>query len=51
MFTASAVRVCRDDGERSARQMFGFSLLYLALIFSLLLVDHAGAGLVRGGWL
>jgi protoheme IX farnesyltransferase len=51
MFTASAVRVCLDDGERSARLMFGFSLFYLALIFSLLLVDHAGAGLARGGWL
>ncbi len=51
LFTASAVRVCLDDGERSARLMFGFSLFYLALIFSLLLVDHAGAGLARGGWL
>jgi heme o synthase len=46
LFTASAIRVLRDDGERSARQMFGFSLLYLFLIFSLLLVDHIG-----GGWL
>lgn len=51
LFTACAVRVCRDDGTRGARLMFGFSLLYLLLIFSLLLVDHpAGAGLVRGGW-
>jgi heme o synthase len=46
LFTGSAIRVCRDESERSARQMFGFSLLYLLLIFSLLLVDRIG-----GGWL
>jgi heme o synthase len=51
LFTASAVRVWLDDGERSAKSMFGFSLLYLLLVFSLLLVDHAGAGLTRGAWL
>jgi protoheme IX farnesyltransferase len=45
-FTAAAILVCRDTGERSARRMFAFSLLYLFLIFSLLLVDHAG-----GDWL
>jgi heme o synthase len=48
LFTASAVRVYVDDSERSARLMFGFSLLYLLLIFSLLLVDHTDVGLVRG---
>ena len=37
-----AIQVCRDEGERSARRMFAFSLLYLFLIFSLLLVDHTG---------
>ena len=42
VFTGSAIQVCRDDGERGARRMFAFSLLYLFLIFSLLLVDHAG---------
>jgi heme o synthase len=46
VFTATAIRVCRDDSDRSARQMFAFSLLYLFLIFSLLLVDRAG-----GNWL
>jgi heme o synthase len=45
-FTGSAVLVCRDATDRSARRMFAFSLLYLCLVFSLLLVDHAG-----GGWL
>ena len=51
LFTVSAVRVCIEGSERSAKRMFGFSLLYLSLIFSLLLVDHAGAALARGGLL
>jgi len=42
MFTGSAILVCRDQTDRSARRMFVFSLLYLFLVFSLLLVDHAG---------
>jgi len=42
LFIASAIRVWRDESDRSARRMFGFSLLYLVLIFALLLVDHAG---------
>ncbi len=46
VFTGSAILVCRDTTDRSARRMFAFSLLYLFLIFSLLLVDHAG-----GDWL
>jgi heme o synthase len=41
-FTGSAILVWRDTTDRSARRMFAFSLLYLFLIFSLLLVDHAG---------
>src|ERR1700751_5660795 len=43
-FTGSAICVCRDESDRSARRMFAFSLLYLFLIFSLLLVDRAGEG-------
>jgi heme o synthase len=44
IFTGIAVWVWRDDGERAARQMFAYSLLYLFLLFALLLVDHcAGA--------
>jgi heme o synthase len=42
IFTGSAVLVCRDSTDRSARRMFAFSLLYLFLVFTLLLVDHAG---------
>ena len=44
-FTAAAVKVWRDPGDKSARQMFHFSLAYLALIFCLVLVDHG-----TGGW-
>jgi protoheme IX farnesyltransferase len=43
-FTGAAVRVWHDETDRSARQMFAFSLLYLFLIFSLLLVGHIGGG-------
>ena len=50
LFTASSIRVWRDAGERSARQMFAFSLLYLLLIFSLLLVDRSNAGWPAGAW-
>jgi protoheme IX farnesyltransferase len=43
-FTGAAIRVWRDETDRSTRQMFAFSLLYLFLIFTLLLADHtAGA--------
>jgi protoheme IX farnesyltransferase len=40
LFTGMAVRVLRDRGERSARQMFGFSILYLFLLFALMIVDR-----------
>jgi protoheme IX farnesyltransferase len=36
-----ALRVFRDDGVRSARGMFFFSILYLFLIFAALLLDRA----------
>ncbi len=39
-FIACAVRVWRDATDRAARQMFRFSLVYLAGLFLLLLVDH-----------
>ena len=45
MFTGTAIQVWRNDSDRTARRMFTFSLLYLFLIFSFLLVDHAG-----GNW-
>jgi heme o synthase len=44
MFTGTAIRVWRDDSERSARQMFAFSLIYLFLIFAVLLLEQLGGG-------
>jgi heme o synthase len=41
LFTIMALRVMRDPGERAAKQMFGFSILYLFLLFALLVVDRA----------
>ena len=41
-FTGTALRVWRDESDRSARQMFAFSLLYLFLIFALLLFERLG---------
>lgn len=45
VFTGTAVRVWHDSSERSARQMFAFSLLYLFLIFTFLLIDRLGGGM------
>jgi heme o synthase len=42
LFTGTALRVLRDPGERSARQMFGFSILYLFLLFALMAMDRVG---------
>jgi protoheme IX farnesyltransferase len=47
LFILAAVRVWFDSGERAARQMFAFSILYLFLLFTLLIVDRA-PGLVGG---
>jgi protoheme IX farnesyltransferase len=44
VFTGIAIQVWHDASDRSARRMFTFSLLYLFLIFSFLLVDHMGVG-------
>jgi protoheme IX farnesyltransferase len=47
LFVVAAVRVWFDRGERAARQMFAFSILYLFLLFTLLIVDRA-PGLIGG---
>ena len=44
LFILSALRVQRDASDRSAKRMFGFSILYLFLVFALLVVDK-GMGL------
>jgi heme o synthase len=41
LFIVGAVRVLYDSGERAARQMFAFSILYLFLLFTVLVLDRA----------
>jgi protoheme IX farnesyltransferase len=45
LFIAAAVAVIRDETDKSAKRMFGFSILYLFAMFTLLLVDY-GPGLI-----
>ena len=47
LFIVAAVRVLYDSGERAARQMFAFSILYLFLLFTVLILDRA-PGLLGG---
>ncbi len=51
LFIAAALSVCRDKTDRSAKRMFAYSILYLFLLFSLLIVDRAPglAGGLTGG--
>ena len=42
LLVAAAVRVWLFDGERAAKQMFAYSILYLFLLFALMLVDRTG---------
>jgi protoheme IX farnesyltransferase len=48
LFVHRAFRLWRDRDERHARRLFGFSILYLFLIFVLLAADHAVAPLLGG---
>jgi protoheme IX farnesyltransferase len=41
VFIAAAVAVRRDETDRSAKRMFGFSIFYLFALFALLIADHA----------
>jgi protoheme IX farnesyltransferase len=41
LFIVGALRVLYDSGERAARQMFAFSILYLFLLFTVLILDRA----------
>ena len=47
VFIFLALRVLSQATDKSARRMFGFSVLYLFLLFALLIVDRA-PGLVAG---
>jgi protoheme IX farnesyltransferase len=42
LFILSALRVLGSNDDRPAKQMFGFSILYLFALFALLIVDRAG---------
>ena len=42
LFVVSALRVLASEDDRPARQMFGYSILYLFALFALLIVDRAG---------
>ncbi len=46
VFVVCALRVRFDETHRSARRMFGFSILYLFLVFAALIVDRAIQGVV-----
>jgi len=52
MFLVCALRVWREPesaGDRAAKRMFGFSILYLFLLFALMVVDRAGAAVLGHG--
>ncbi|MDE2514185.1 MAG: UbiA family prenyltransferase, partial [Alphaproteobacteria bacterium] len=50
LFTLCALAVWRDNGDRAARRMFGFSLLYLFLLFALMAIDRAPGLLAAPGF-
>ena len=39
-FVYHALRLLRSDGSEHAMKTFGYSILYLSLLFMLLLADH-----------
>jgi protoheme IX farnesyltransferase len=45
ILVAGALAVWRDAGEAAAKRLFGYSIVYLFLIFALLMFDRAPAGL------
>ena len=50
LFVASAMQVLREPdaaGDKAARRMFGFSILYLFMIFAMLILDRVITG---GPW-
>ena len=46
---ALRVRVEEDRAHTASKQLFGFSILYLFLLFAMLLVDHTSARLLSHG--
>ncbi len=46
VFVAGAVAVWREAGDAAARRLFGFSIVYLFLLFAVMMIDRApGLGL------
>jgi heme o synthase len=41
LFLAGAIAVWRDSGETAAKRLFGYSILYLFVLFALLILDRA----------
>ena len=41
IFVAAAVAVWRDESDRSAKRMFGYSIFHLFALFGLLIADRA----------
>ena len=48
-FLHLALKVLRDDGVRYAKQMFGFSIVYLFALFALLMLDRSPGALSNLG--
>jgi heme o synthase len=48
-FVFGAWRVWRDDSDRRCKQLFGYSILYLFLLFLALIIDRA-AGMPASAW-
>lgn len=46
IFIAFAVRVLRDNGFKSARRMFFFSLIYLSTLFAIMIAEPLAKGLM-----
>jgi protoheme IX farnesyltransferase len=42
LLVAGAVQVWRESGDKAAKLLFGYSVLYLFLLFALMLLDRAG---------
>jgi protoheme IX farnesyltransferase len=46
LFVLSSVAVLRDETDKAAKRMFGFSILYLFLLFGLLILDFGPGGII-----
>jgi heme o synthase len=45
LFVLSSIAVWRDDGDKSAKRMFGYSIFYLFALFGAMILDR-GVGLI-----